>query len=236
MIKRGSLRRILFLAFLMAMVLSHGAAAETVEVAPGVLVTKRTYQAPLNEQPFFGFAAKSEAQREADEKFLKALLDAAGTREKALDEIVKRGWRALGAGRANEAGQRFNQAFLLAPEQSVVYHGFAAVAQIRFNDLDYAEELFRIALKQPDPLKVLKADFGRLLLIRKKPSQALPLLEDAVKDAPDFGDAWVNLAWARLQTGDRDGACGAAADAMTRRPSSNASVDLNRLRSDAQCR
>ena len=229
-------RSVLALTFFMAIGTALPAVAETAEVAPGIQVTKRTYNAPVNEQPFFGFAGKTDAQREADDKFLKALLEAVGTREKGLDEIAKRGWRALGAGKPNEAAQRFNQAFLLAPEQSVVYHGFAAVVQIRFNDLDYAEELFRIAQKQPNPLKVLNADYGRLLLIAKKPAQALAVLEQAVKDTPDFGDAWTNLAWARLHTGDRDGACAAAADAMTRRPSSNASVDLNRLRSDVQCK
>jgi len=220
---------------LAAVAFANAAVADIVEVAPGVRVTKRTYTAPINEQPFFGFTVKTAAQQEADDKFLKALMEAAGTREKALDEIVKRGWRALGAGKTNEAAQRFNQAFLLAPEQSVVYHGFAAIAQIRFNDLASAEELFGIAQRQPNPLKMLNADYGRVLLIAKKPGQALPVLEQAVKETPDFGDAWTNLAWARLQTGNRDGACAASDEAMKRRPSSNASVDLNRLRSDAQC-
>ena len=224
------------LAFLVVATSTSPAAAETVEVAPGVKVTKRAFPVPANEQPFFGFKAKTEAQRDADGKFLKALLEAAGTKEKALDEITRRGWRALGAGKLNEAAQRFNQAFLLAPEQSVVYHGFAAIAQIRFNAVDYAEELFRLAQGQPNPLKILNADYGRLLLVAKKPALALPALEQAVKDTPDFGDAWTNLAWARLQTGDPDGACAAAAGAMTRRPSSNASVDLNRLRSETQCK
>ena len=48
--------------------------AETVEIAPGVQVTKRSYAAPINEQPFFGFADKTAAQREADDKFVQALL------------------------------------------------------------------------------------------------------------------------------------------------------------------
>ena len=39
------------------------AAAETVEVAPGVQVTKRSFTAPVNEQPFFGFTAKSPEQK-----------------------------------------------------------------------------------------------------------------------------------------------------------------------------
>jgi len=212
------------------------ASADTVEIAPGVQVTKRTYPAPNKEQPFFGFADKTEAQREEDDKFVKALVQAAGSREKALDEVVKRGWRALGSGKYPEAALRFNQAYLVAPEQSVVYHGLAAIAQIRFNDLDFAEELFRIAARQPNPLKMLNADYGRVLLVAKRPKEAQPVLEQAVKDTPDFGDAWINLAHARLQNGDRDAACAAADAAMKQRASSSASVDLVKLRNDAQCK
>jgi predicted Zn-dependent protease len=62
------------------------------------------------------------------------------------------------------------------------------------------------------------------------------VLEQAVKDTPDFGDAWTNLAHARLQNGDRDAACSAADEAMKQSLSSNASVDLVRLRNDAQCK
>ena len=205
-------------------------------MAPGVQLTKRTFKAPVNEQPFFGFADKTDAQRAADDKFVKDLVQATGSREKALDEVAKRGWRALGSGKYGEAALRFNQAYLVAPEQSVVYHGLAAVAQIRFNDLEFAEELYRIAGKQPNPLKVLNADYGRVLLVAKKPKDAQPVLEQAVQDTPDFGDAWVNLAHARLQNGDRDAACAAADVAMKQRPSSNASVDLVRLRNDAPCK
>jgi Tfp pilus assembly protein PilF len=214
----------------------HSAAAETVEVAPGVQVTKKTYAAPVNEQPFFGFIVKDAAQQAADENFVKALIGAAGTPEKALDETSKRGWRAIAAGNAPEAAKRFNQAFLLAPEQSRVYHGFAAVVQIRFRDNDFAEELFKIASKQPNPLKTLNADYGRALLIAKRPRDAQPVLEQAVKDTPDFGDAWTNLAWARLQNGDRAAACVAADEALRQRPSRNANTDLIALRNSAQCK
>ena len=134
------------------------ASAETVEVAPGVQVTKRTYPAPVNEQPFFGFAAKSSEQKAEDEKFVSAMIGATGSREKAFEEATKRAWIAIQAGKIREAALRFNQAFLVSPEQSSVYHGFAVIAQARFNDLDAAEELFKIALKQPNPVKPLKAD------------------------------------------------------------------------------
>jgi Tfp pilus assembly protein PilF len=152
------------------------------------------------------------------------MIEAVGTREKAFEEASNRGWRALGKNNAAEAAQRFNQAFLLAPEQSRVYHGFAAVVQIRFRDAGFAEELFRMARKQPNPLKTLNADYGRVVLIAKRPLEAQPVLEQAVKDTPDFGDAWTNLAWARLQNRDSTAACAAADEAARQRPSRNAST------------
>ena len=223
-------------AFLLVVTSALPAAAETVEVAPGVRVTKRTYAAPINEQPFFGFAAKDKAQQAADETFISAVIRTAGTREKAFEETTKRGWRAINGGKMGEAAQRFNQAFLLSPEQSGVYHGFAAIAQIRFKDLDSADELFKVALKQPNPLKALKADYGRILLIAKRPRDAQVVLELAVKDAPDFGDAWINLAWARLQNGDAVAACAAAEEAGKQRPSVDTNSALASVRTSAQCK
>jgi Tfp pilus assembly protein PilF len=212
------------------------AAAETVEVAPGVQVTKRSYTAPTNEQPFFGFAAKSAEEKAGDEKFVSAMIAAAGTREKAFEETTKRAWRALNTGKIREAAVRFNQAYLISPEESAVYHGLAVVAQFRFNDFDAADELFRIALKQPDPVKALRADYGRMLLIAKRPREAEPVLEQAVKDAPEFGDAWTNLAVARFQNGNAQAACAAVAEALKRRPSNNSSQDLVAVKNAAQCK
>ncbi|WP_334506012.1 tetratricopeptide repeat protein [Bradyrhizobium sp. AZCC 1693] len=212
------------------------ATAETVEVVPGVQVTKRTYSAPINEQPFFGFAAKNSEEKAADDKFVDAIVGATGSREKAFEEATKRAWIAINAGRIREAALRFNQAFLVSPEQSSVYHGFAVIAQARFNDLDAADELFRIALKQPHPVKALHADYGRFLLIAKRPRDALSVLEQAVKEAPDFGDAWTNLAWARFQNGDPVAACTAAEEAAKHRPSNNSMGDLTAVRNVAQCK
>ena len=212
------------------------AAAETVEVVPGVQVTKRTYSAPTNEQPFFGFAVKSPEDKAADEKFVDAIVAATGSREKAFEETSKRAWLAIQAGRVREAAIRFNQAFLILPEQSSVYHGFAVIAQARFNDLDAADEFFRIALERPNPVRALKADYGRFLLIAKRPRDAQSVLEQAVKDAPDFGDAWTNLAWARFQNGDAAAACVAAEEAAKHRPSNNSMGDLTAVRNVAQCK
>jgi Tfp pilus assembly protein PilF len=218
-----------------ALLLAAPARAETVEVAPGVRVTKKTYPAPANQQPFFGFAAKTPAQQAADAKFIDALVAATGSRQKAFEEASLRGWRAIGKNSAVEAAQRFNQAWLIEPGQSAVYHGFAIVAMMRFGDIDYADELFRIARKQPDPLKPLLADYGRALLLGKRPEQARAILEEAVAATPDLADAWSNLGFARVDTGDKPGACAAAEEAAKHKPSTNVLGDIALLRNRAGC-
>ena len=170
------------------------AAAETVEVVPGVQVTKRTYSAPINEQPFFGFAAKNSEEKAADDKFVSAIVEATGSREKAFDETTMRGWRAINTGKIKEAAVRFNQAFLILPGQSSVYHGFAVIAQARFNNLDAADEFFRIALERPNPVRALKADYGRFLLIAKRPRDAQSSYEAPLSEFP------VNRLLTRIRT------------------------------------
>ena len=223
-------------AFLsLALVLISPAMAETVEVAPGIQITKKTYPVPINEQPFFGFATKTPDMVAADESFVAHIIQLSASRRQALDETLKRGWNALLSGDAVTASRRFNQAYLIAPEQSGVYHAFAALVQTRFHDTDYADELFRVALKQPNPAETLRADYGRQLLIVKRPAEARPVLEQAVKDAPEFGNAWSNLAFARLQTGDGPGACVAAAEAEKLLNLENVKSDIALLKRVAKC-
>lgn len=215
--------------------LASSAFAETVEVAPGVHVTKKTYPVPVNEQPFFGFEVKTPALIGADESFVAQIIQLSASRDQALHETLKRGWNALLSGDAVTAARRFNQAYLIAPEQSGIYHAFAALVQTRFHDAEYADELFRVALKQPNPAETLRADYGRQLLIVKRPADARPILEQAVKDAPKFGNAWSNLAFARLQTGDGPGACVAAAEAEKLLNLDNVKSDIALLKRVAKC-
>ena len=79
------------MALLLVQISIGPALAETVEVAPGVKVTKKAYSAPVNEQPFYGFAEKSAAMREADERFLASVVQLTGSREKAFHATTLRG-------------------------------------------------------------------------------------------------------------------------------------------------
>lgn len=225
----------IFPVLILSLISVSSAAAEVAVVAPDVSVTKKSYPVPDNEQPFFGFVSKTPAQILADEKFTAQIVQVSGSRALALDEVLKRGWKALASGDMAMASRRFNQAYLIAPDQSRVYHAFAALVQARFNDTEYAEELFRVAFKQPNPSETLRADYGRLLLIAKRPADARRVLDQAVMDAPKFANAWSNLAFARLQTGDRKGACAAAAEAEKSFNLDDVKSDIALLKRDANC-
>jgi predicted Zn-dependent protease len=211
------------------------AAAQCVDVAPGICVSKKRYAAPVNEQPFFGFADKTSAMVGADLKFVAAALQFNSDKEEVAQRIAHTAWDAFDANDLATAGRRFNQVFLIDPQQSAAYHGFAALAEKRFSDPVYAEELFLAAKKLRLPLPTLDADYARLLLVRNRPKDALPLLEQAVKDLPAFAAAWSNLASARFHTGDRPGACEAAAEALRRTTQPAVRADVERLRRQASC-
>lgn len=229
------MKNLLISLLAISLVASTPVRAETVEVAKDVRVTKKSFAAPSDEQPFFGFMEKTPAQRAVDDKFVADLIQAAGSRDKAFDATVQRGWALIGKGNYAEAAKRFNQAYLLSPEQSAIYHSFAVIAIARFNDAAFADELFKVAQKQPSAMKALNADYGRFLLVAKRPQEALAVLEQATRDTPDFADAWSNLAYARLQNGDAKAACAAVDQAGKLKLSPNVMGDLNIVRRQASC-
>ncbi|MEE1658079.1 tetratricopeptide repeat protein [Microvirga sp. CF3062] len=196
------------LVWLLAAAVPTLAQAQKAEVAPGISVTRKTYRVPDNEAPFFNFADKNEAQKAADKKLVDAVLERVPDRTRAAGTAIDAGMRAfLSDNDFATAAKRFNQAYLLHPQHSGVYHGFALVAAARFKDFGYADELFRLAARMKSPAPPLAADHGRTLLIAGRPAEAKALLEQAVKDTPGWAVPRMNLAWAALQTGNRAEAC-----------------------------
>ena len=135
--------------------------AETVEVYPSLQVTKHTYDAPLNEQPFYGFSPKNEAMLAADRKFIESVEKNTG-REGGAEQFEAMGWNAVKNGDFSTAAKRFNQAWLLDPGRSASVHGLAVVAAGRFGDLDFAIELASAAAGLKDPLPALPGRSRRI--------------------------------------------------------------------------
>jgi predicted Zn-dependent protease len=214
----------------------HPAWAETVEVAPGVEVTRKTFAAPASEAPFFGLAEKEPTLRKTDDIFISIAVEVYGSRENVFKALAQRGWDAIAAGDMAEAGLRLNQAWLFSPGKSPIFHGFAMIALARFHDSEFAEELFKIARKAPGALATLNADYGHMLLAANRAGDAEPVLEQAVKDTPTSGNAWTDLAAARLQNGNQAGACQAADRAEMFADSANAGAEIKRIWREARCR
>ena len=211
------------------------AMAETVEVAPGVTVTKKIYGGPDSEAPFFGFADKSPILRQADDISVSIAVQVYGSRAKAFEDLAKRGWEALEADDFKQASARFNQASLFAPVQSQIFHGFAVIAYTYHNDPQFADELFKVALKQPGRLANLNADYGHMLLAANRSGDAEPVLEQAIKDTPEAGNAWTDLGLARLQNHNPAGACLAADQADKLGHAEHAHTSIRWIWREAKC-
>ena len=142
----------------------------------------------MNEQPFFGFVVKEQYMLDADRKFIETAMEGNPNREKLPPVCSVTAGMAFQRSDFVTAGRRFNQAYLFAPGESGIYFAFAALAEARFKDDEFAEELFRVARTRPNPPKGLKRttrpDIGGQL---KRPKEAQPLLEQAVIDDPEFG-------------------------------------------------
>lgn len=216
-------------------VLPQAAYAQCVQVAPDVCIIKKSYNAPVEEQPFYGFADKTPAMIDADRKFVLEVVTKF-SKEKGFEHSLSRATEALASNDFATAARRFNQAFLLEKRDSRVYHGFAIIAQQRFRDAGFAEELFKIAQRLPNRAASLNGDHGRSLLLAKRPADARPLLEQAVKDTPNSPVVWADLTFARLLTGDTSGACDATQEVMRRSPPDQVLEGIKFVRSKLECK
>jgi predicted Zn-dependent protease len=202
------MKRTVVLILLMALGFPALSQAPKVEIAPGVIVTRKTYRVPSDEAPFFNFIDKTDELKITDRIMVEGILKQIPERGQAARSAAMAGWKELHQRQdVATATKRFNQAFLLDPHQSIVYQSFAVIVVERFKDYDYADELFRIAARMNSPATTLSADHGRVMLMAGRPSEAKPLLEKAIRDDAGWAVPRANLAWATLQTGDAAEAC-----------------------------
>lgn len=82
-----------------------------------------------NAIPMYGYPEyeRPERLKKTDQELITTAVSAAGSREKASRLASQEGWRQLVANKPDVAMRRFNQAWLLDPENYSLYWGFAAV-------------------------------------------------------------------------------------------------------------
>ncbi len=195
--------------------------ALTLSAVAGSACAQPSY--PINQLPMYGGQPKTETQRKADEDFIRRAVAEAGSRAAASDRLVEQGWRYLTQQRdVSRAMRRFNQAWLLDPDNGGAYHGFALVVITRDRDEKQAEELFERAIAAPRQSRNAMTDYGRFLLMAGRPQRAVPLLEKAAA-AGGSADAQALLALAWRDQGDAARAC-----AEARKVSGSAQAQLRR--------
>lgn len=162
---------------------------------------------PINEQPLYGGITKTPAMVSADQKFIDAVVQQGYTRAKGSDMAVQSGWENFRKGDLATAMKRFNQAWLLDPDNGDAFDGFASVVLARDADAAKADSLFQSGTDKPRRSARLYVDYGRFLLAQKRADAAARKLEMALTFPDVDPEAEALLTEAYDAVDDRDGAC-----------------------------
>jgi Tfp pilus assembly protein PilF len=164
---------------------------------------------PNNEIPMYGGGGPYPPDvAAANEEFLAAIAQRGLTRPQGSDNMVQLGWRYYFERQdVTTAMKRFNQAWLLDPDNGDAFDGFAVLIMARDHDAAQADSLFQQGLAKPRQSPGIYLDYGRFLLTVNRPVDAVAPLRHAVA-VPDMGpDAQALLTLALYQSGDMAAAC-----------------------------
>ena len=164
---------------------------------------------PNNEMPMYGGGGPYPPDvAAANEEFLAAIAQRGLSRPQGSDNMVQLGWRYyFERADISTAMKRFNQAWLLDPDNGDAFDGFAVLIMARDHDAAQADSLFQQGLAKPRQSPGIYLDYGRFLLTVNQPANAVAPLRHAVA-IPNMGpDAEALLTLALYQSGDVTGAC-----------------------------
>ena len=100
-----------------------------------------------NKKPMYGEVSKTKEQKETDESFIKAVVEQFGSKEKAGEAHIGLAWKYFYNDSLVVAMKRFNQAWMLNPENPDSYFGFAALMEIK-GDSNEAKRLYKIGIEK----------------------------------------------------------------------------------------
>lgn len=160
---------------------------------------------PHNQQIMYGDwggAGKPEALRDTDQKFIDSFAARGMTRRQGSDEAVERGWASMRSGDGPTTIKRFNQAWLLDPDNYRPYWGFAIVLAERDRDMTASEAMFKKAIGMYDQDELLLIDYALFLFKNERPTEAVSWVEKALEVNPSAHNAHAILATAHMSARD----------------------------------
>jgi Tfp pilus assembly protein PilF len=170
---------------------------------------------PINEVPMYGGRPKSAEMIAADNAFLETIRQRGLSRADGAKEAVRLGWSYLWQKKdPATAMKRFNQAWLLDPENGNIYHGFAVLTSVRGGQPAEVERLFQLAIAKPDVDVLAFVDYGRFLWTQRQLDQSLAQLNKALKISSSARNARANISFVHYLKSDFAAACVWAMDAQ----------------------
>lgn len=172
---------------------------------------------PMNQLPMYGGHAKTEEMKNADADFIASIEKQGLSRAEGAKQMLKQGWAAWGKRDMATAMARFNQAWLLDPENGNVYHGFALVLALRDDPSSDVEGMFRLATSKPTVDAGVFVDYGHFLMTHKRLDASQVQLKKALQISPAARNASSNMAFTYYLKNDFANACAWARKAESNR-------------------
>lgn len=155
----------------------------------------------------YGGNEKSEAQKKADDEFIASLDRQGVSRADGAKLAVRRGWEFFHKSDFPTATQRFNQAWLLDPENGDAYHGFALVTASRRGPAKDVETFFLLALSKPKVHISAHVDYGRFLWMQNRFEESLRQLHKTLDIDPKAREARSHIAFVHYRQSNYVRAC-----------------------------
>lgn len=169
---------------------------------------------PTNQLPMYGEREKTAEMKNADAAFVASIEKQGLSRQEGAKQVIQSGWSYWAKRDLATAMSRFNQAWLLDPENGNAYHGFALVTSVRSGTPSEVERLFQLAVSKPNIAPVAFVDYGRFLWTQKQLEKSLVQLNKALQLSPTARNARSNISFVLYLKGDAGSACTWAKDAQ----------------------
>lgn len=181
-----------------------------IAVAASLLLTAVAASAdplPTNQLPMYGGRVKTEEMKDADADLIASMEKQGFSRAEGAKEMLKLGWTAWSRRDMATAMTRFNQAWLLDPENGNVYHGFALVLARRDGSPSDMEHLFQLATSKPNVDVVAFVDYGQFLWMEERLDASQAQLKKALQISKTARNARANMAFVHYLKNDMKSAC-----------------------------
>jgi Tfp pilus assembly protein PilF len=162
---------------------------------------------PAGELPMYGDPARAGKLKESDVAFIASIEKAGQTRQAVAKDVLRAAWAHYQKTEYAQAMRKFNQVWLLDPENGDAYHGFAVITLVRDKLPTEADRFFRMALAKPGVNVNAYVDYGRFLWMGERLEESLAMLQKALGISPRAHNARSNIALVYYKNRDYAKAC-----------------------------